>query len=200
MSDKYKNVTIQGSRFPDAPYSSDVKISFTKEMMDEYIPTIAEVMKDSPKGFRLLLIIMANKEGFKKGSRSYRNNNPGNIGNTDAGVNRMYKTLAEGILAQKTYVEKIIAGNSKTYPMNTIVNIRPFYSAEIAENQATYKMSPYLPGYRFIFNGQLDQFVKIYSTGARAGNSYLNQITSFFKNHGLEITPESKIQDIIKLQ
>ena len=200
MEDKYKNVTIRGSRFPDAPYSSDVKISFNREMMNEYIPTINEVMKDSPKGFRLLLIIMANKEGFKVGSRSYRNNNPGNIGNTDAGVNRHLKTLAEGILLQKSYTEKIVSGNSKTYPMNKLVTIRPFYSAEIAENKATYKMSPYLPGYRFIFTGQLDQFVKIYSTGARAGNSYLNQITSFFKNHGIIITPESKIQDIIKLE
>ena len=80
MSDKYKNVTIQGSRFPDAPYSSDLKISFTKEMMDEYIPTIAEVMKDSPKGFRLLLNEEYNSEwnsegvmfeGITRGTRNF---------------------------------------------------------------------------------------------------------------------------------
>ena len=60
-------------------------------------------------------------------------------------------------------------------------------------------MSPYLPGYEFTFTGQLDQFVKIYSTGARGGNSYLSMIISYFNQNGLSIKPESKIQDVIKL-
>ena len=59
-------------------------------------------------------------------------------------------------------------------------------------------MSPYVPGYDFIFTGQLDQFVKIYATGARAGNSYLSMILSYFKKNGIYITQHSKIQDIIK--
>jgi hypothetical protein len=45
----------------------------------------------------------------------------------------------------------------------------------------------------------LDQFVKIYSTGARGGNSYLSMIVSYFNQNGLSIKPESKIQDVIKL-
>ena len=60
-------------------------------------------------------------------------------------------------------------------------------------------MSPYLPGYEFIYTGQLDQFVKIYATGARGGNGYVSLIISYFKKNGITITPQSKIQDIIKL-
>lgn len=60
-------------------------------------------------------------------------------------------------------------------------------------------INPYLPGYRFVFTGQIDQYVKIYSTGARGGNSYINIIVSWFKKNGIDITPESRIQDIIKI-
>lgn len=197
--ERYKGVVFDGSKFPDAPYSDEVKISFTKEIINEYIPTIDLAMKDDPRGFRLLLIIMAHKEGFYKGTRSYKNNNPGNIGNTDSGANRKLGSLMEGILLQKEYVENIVNGKSKAYPMNKEVNIKPFYSKEIAANVKTYGLRPWVPGYKFVFTGQLDQFVKIYSTGARAGNGYVNMIVSFFKNHGIKITPESKIQDIIKI-
>lgn len=195
---KYKDIVLKGSTFPDKPYTNNLKISFSSEILKEYIPEIEKLNLE--KGFKLLLIIMASKEGFTKKSRSYRTNNPGNIGNTDSGNNKELKTLKDGILLQKSYIERIINGLSKTYPMNKKIFIKPFYSEEIAKNQKTYGMSPWLPGYEFTFTGQLDQFVKIYSTGARAGNSYINQIVSYFKNHGLQITPESRIQDIIKLK
>ncbi len=196
---KYKDLTIKGSHFPDKPILDNVKISFSKEMMDEYIPLIANVMQDDPRGFRLLLIIMANKEGFYRGTRSYKTHNPGNIGNTDSGSNRALTCLKDGILLQRSYALRIAEGLSKTYPMGKKRVIAPFYSEEIAKNSKMYGMSPWLPGYEFVFTGQLDQFVKIYSTGARAGNSYLSQIISFFKNHGIEISAQSKIQDIIKI-
>jgi len=200
FDEKYKGVTITGSTFPDSPYNNNVRISFTDEMVKEYIPEINKVMANYPRGFKLLLIIMAQKEGFYKGTRSYRTNNPGNIGNTDLGANKQLPTLGSGILAQKEYIEKIISGKHKAYPMGKKVVIAPYYSPEIARNSRSYGMSPWLPGYKFTFTGQLDQFVKIYSTGARGGNSYINMIVSFFKNHGIEIKPESKIQDIIKIE
>lgn len=195
---RYKDVIIQGSRFPDKPYVDEISISFSNEILNEYIPEIEKLGLD--RGFKLLLTIMANKEGFTKKSRSYRTNNPGNIGNTDSGKNSSLRSLKDGILLQKSYIERIVNGLSKTYPMGKKVIIKPYYSEEIAKNQKNYAISPWLPGYEFIFTGQLDQFVKIYSTGARAGNSYINQIVSYFKNHRLQITPESRIQDIIKLK
>lgn len=196
---KYKDVTIQGSHFPDKPIKSGLNIRLSKEIKEEYLPTLENVMGDQPLGFKLLCTIMAHKEGFFKKSRSYRTNNPGNIGNTDSGANKKNLSLEDGILLQKDYILKIAEGNSRTYPMNKKKVIKPYYSKEIAKHAKSYGMSPYVPGYEFVFTGQLDQFVKIYSTGARGGNGYLSMIVSYFKNNGIDITSESKIQDIIKI-
>ncbi|MBK7129050.1 MAG: peptidoglycan-binding protein [Crocinitomicaceae bacterium] len=195
----YKDVIIEGSTFPGKPYDYNVKITFTKEMTNEYMPALERALPNTPRGLKMLITIMAQKEGFYKGTRSYNNNNPGNIGNTDSGVNKKVSTLEAGILLQKDYVESVIAGKHKAYPMNKLVKIKPYYSEEIARNQKTYGISPYLPGYNFVFTGQLDQYVKIYSTGARAGNNYINMIVSYFKKNGIDITPESKIQDIVSI-
>lgn len=195
--EKYKGVTIQGSHFPDKPISNNVKISFNTEILKEYIPTIEKM--NVSKGLKLLLIIMTDHEGYYKGTRSYRTNNPGNIGNTDSGANVKLASLEIGIGRQIDYFTKIIEGKSKTYPMNKLVTIKPYYSSEIAKNIKTYQMSPYVPGYKFIFTGQLDQFIKIYSTGARAGNSYLSEIISFFKNHGITVTSETTLHDINRI-
>jgi len=85
MSDKYKGVIIEGSIFPDDPIKTDLKINFTKEILSEYLPVWEEVTKNDNLGLKLLMFIMASKEGFEKGSRSHDNNNPANIGNTDSG-------------------------------------------------------------------------------------------------------------------
>jgi len=159
------------------------------------------------KGIKLLCIIMTDHEGFwgkgpkhRTPSRSFRTNNPGNIGNTDNGSNAQCATLAEGIQKQINYFAKILAGQSKAFPLGKQINIKPYFSQEIADNYATYKMSPWLPGYSFVFNGQLDGFLKLYSTGARAGNSYLSEIVSFFANHGIEITGSTTLQEIAAIK
>lgn len=195
----WKDKVIEGSHFPGKPIKSNLKVRLSKEMKEEYLPALEKVMGDKPKGFRLLCTVMANKEGFFKGSRSYRTNNPGNIGNTDSGANKKNLSLEDGILLQRDYILKITDGESRTYPMGKKKVIKPYYSPEIAKHAKSYGMSPYLPGYEFVFTGQIDQFVKIYSTGARGGNSYVSMIISYFKNNGIDITSESKIQDIIKL-
>lgn len=198
--DKYKNVTIIGSTFPDAPYNDEVTIIFSKGMREKYLPTITKVMKDRPLGYKLLLIVMAMQEGFDYGSKNFKTNNPGNLGNTDNGSIKTFKTLEAGITAQIQEIEKIITGKHSAYPMNKRKIIKPFFSPEIAYNPKTYgDKSPYLPGYDFIFTGQLDQFVKIYATGPRTGNNYINRIISYYKNFGIKISPQSKLQDIIKL-
>jgi len=195
---RYKDKTIQGSVFPDKPINDEVKISFSVEMINEYLPEIEKL--GLTKGMKLLCIIMAHKEGFSRGTRSYRYKNPGNIGNTDSGANQGFPNLLTGILAQSKYINRIINNESKAYPMNKKVTIKPFYSEEIAKNQKTYGISPYVPGYVFTFTGQLDQFVKIYSTGARSGNSYLSMIISYFKNHGITITGSTTLQEIVAIK
>lgn len=195
----WKDKTIEGSHFPGSQIKDSLNIKLSKEMVNEYLPALDKVMGDQPKGFKMLCTIMAHKEGFFKGSRSYRTNNPGNIGNTDSGKNKKNLSLQDGILLQKNYILDIAEGKNKTYPMGKQKILKPYYSSEIAKNAKSYGMSPYVPGYRFIFTGQLDQFVKIYATAARGGNGYLSMIISYFKNNGIDITSESKIQDIIMI-
>lgn len=196
---KWKDVIIKGSVFPDAPISNRVRVRLNSEMVNEYLPALHEVMGNEPLGFRLLVTIMTYKEGFRKGTRSYRYNNPGNIGNTDSGANKSRPSLGAGILLQKDYINKIVSGNHSAYPLGKRKLIKPYYSPEIAKHQKLYGMSPYVPGYDFIFTGQLDQFIKIYSTGSRGSNSYLSMIISFFADRGIKITPQSTIQDIIEI-
>lgn len=199
FDEKYKGVFIEGSVFPDKPISWNTRVRLNSEMINEYLPAMEEVMVGQPEGFKLLITIMAYKEGFRKGTRSYRHNNPGNIGNTDSGANAHQSSLLAGVRLQKEYVESIIAGEHRAYPIGRKKVIKPYFSKEIAKHTKLYGMSPYVPGYKFTFTGQLDQFVKIYSTGARAGNGYVNMIISYFKKNGIYITPQSKIQDIIKM-
>lgn len=199
FDEKYKDVTIEGSVFPDSPVKDSLNIRLSEEIEQEYFPALDEALADQPRGFKLLCTIMAHKEGFRKGTRSYRTNNPGNIGNTDSGRNTNNLTLKDGVLLQKEYILKIVNGLHKAYPMGKNKVIRPYFSPEIARNAKNYGLSPYLPGYKFVFTGKIEQFVKIYSTGARGGNGYLSMIISYFKQNGLNIGPESTIQDIIRM-
>lgn len=205
FNETYKNKTINGSHFPDSPIRNNVKISFSDEIMNKYIPAWNEVI--APKGIKLLCLIMADHEGFwgksathRNPSRSFRTNNPGNIGNTDNGNNNSFPTLKAGIEAQVNYFYKIIHGTAKAFPMGKTVVLKPYFSKEIAGNYATYKKSPWLPGYKFTFTGQLDQFIKIYSTGARSGNEYLSEIISFYKNHGFDINGQTTLQQLAELK
>ena len=198
MSDeKYKNIVIQGSVFPDKPVINNMKIAFSSEMMNEYIPTIEKM--NTTKGIKLLCTIMAQQEGFKKGSRSYRTNNPGNIGNTDSSANKSTGTLQDGINLQINYLLGIINGSNKNFPIGKPVTILPYFSPEIAQHEATYGISPWLPGYSFIFTAQLDQFIKIYSTGARATNNYLSLVVSYFASMGIIITAQTTLGELSKI-
>lgn len=197
VPEKYKGVTFPDSTFPDAPYKT-VKVVLNPTIVNEYIPALQRALPAGPKGLHLLLTAMTHQEGFKPGTRAYRTNNPGNIGNTDSGANKQLARLEDGILLQAQYINDIIAGKKSAYPMGKEVTIKPYFSEEIAKNPQ-YGLPAHLPGYKFTFTGQLDQYVKIYSTGARATNSYINTIVSYFKDNGLTITPASKLQDIIKM-
>lgn len=196
VKDKYKNVTFEGATFPDDPYKA-VTVKLNDTIKNEYLPALAKL--EVPKGLKLLITAMTHVEGFRPGTRSYRYNNPGNVGNTDSGANKGFKTLADGIRAQAIFIQDIAHGMKKAYPLGKPYTIPPFYSKEIANNPITYAgMQAYSPGYKFNpYSGQLDQFVKIYSTGSRTSNSYLNTIVSYFKQNGLEISADSKLQDII---
>lgn len=193
----YKNVTFEGSTFPYDPYKI-VPVTLNSTIKNEYLPALDRAFPRANKGLKYLLTAMCHAEGFKPGTRSYRYKNPGNISNTDDGKNKGFKTLEDGIRAQAEHIIKIIDGKSKSYPLGKSVHLKAAFSQEIQNNLKNYQAKDgWIPGYKFLFTGQLDQFIKIYSTGARVTNSYLNVIVSYFKSQGLTITPESKLQDIV---
>jgi peptidoglycan hydrolase-like protein with peptidoglycan-binding domain len=198
--ERYKRVTIMGSSLRSSPIRNNIRIRFNKDLVERYLPEMRSAMSDKPKGFQLLVTIMAYKEGYRKGTRSYRFNNPGNIGNNDRGDNKAVGSLKAGVLLQRDYIQRIANGTHSAYPMGKRKLIRPYFSKEIAKHTKLYGISPYVPGYDFTFTGELQQFVKIYSTGARASNGYLSMIISYFRDNGITINEKSKIQDIIKIK
>jgi hypothetical protein len=195
---KYKDVIFEGATFPGEPVKRNARIVFNDEILKIYIPTINDIT--APKGIKLLAIIMTDHEGFNRGSRSFKTNNPGNIGNVDSGKNKKINSLTEGIQYQINELIRIAEGKHSAYPLGKKIFLRPYYSEEIAKNQKTYRMEPYLPGYKFIYDGSLEQFIKIYSTGARARNGYLSAIISFFANHGIEVNSKTTLKEILKVK
>lgn len=191
--DKYKDVIFEGATFPDDPYKK-VTVKLNATIVNEYIPAIPA---DLSPGLKLLITAMTHMEGFSPKTRSYKTNNPGNIGNTDSGANKPFTTLTAGIEAQAIFMQAVSEGKKKAYPVGKDVFLKPYYSPEIAKNQKTYGIPPYLPGYKFHFTGQLDQFIKIYSTGARVTNNYINVIVSYFSLNGVTIHPFSTLAEII---
>lgn len=195
----YEGLVIRGSKSPAEKGSrDDVEIKFSQEIMQVYIPAWKKV--EAQRGLKYLALIMAQMEGFTKKSRSYRTNNPGNLGNTDSGNNKSFSTLEAGIKAQAEFLRKVAYGLEKNYPVGKEKKIKPFYSPEIAKNKAIYKLEPYCPGYIFDpYTGRLDEFIKIYSTGARQKDTYISIIRSYFKNLGFEVTDSTTLKQIAEL-
>ena len=181
------------------PPSSSSRITPNKIIRNEYLPELNKITGYS-RGLKMLALTMTIQEGFKKGTTSYKTNNPGNIGNTDAGGTNKFKTLKAGIEAQLKYVKRVVDGTHRAYPKGKNKKIEPYFSPEIAKNAENYQLNPYLPGYNFQpYTGTLEQFVKIYSTGARGGNAYLTTIMSFFNKNGHTISPKTTLEEINKI-
>ncbi len=195
----YKGIIFQGAVFPDSPYK-EVPVTLNDTIVKEYLPALHTALPEASKGLQLLITAMAYQEGFKAGTRSYRYRNPGNIGNTDQGKNVPFPTLADGIKAQAAFITAIANGEKKAYPLGKPVFLKPDFSQEIHDNQKTYGLgNGNIPGYKFTYNGSLEQFLKIYSTGARLSNNYVNTITSYFKHNGIDISPTTTLQEIIAM-
>ena len=171
------------------PVKYNQNIILNKTMTNEYLPKIKK-MKGYTNGVKLLAIIMAQKEGFAAGTKSYTTNNPGNIGNTDSGATKNIKTLEDGIKLQLDYIKKVGKGEHTAYPLNKEKNIKPYYSPATTN---------YEPGYKFIYTGMIEQYVKIYATGARSGNSYITMIVSWYIQNGYNwVTEKTTIAQLIE--
>lgn len=191
----YQTIIFEGATFPDDPYRH-ISIHLNDTMTREYIPALGQAIPEASKGLRLLATAMAIVEGFKAGDNiPYRTHNPGNIGNTDSGATRKLATLADGIKLQASYLKAVAAGTDHHYIPGHEMHIAPFH----IPHAKSMGLPEWAPGYHFTYNGQLDQFLKIYSTGARATNLYVNTIVSYFADNGLTITPAMRLADIIAM-
>jgi len=209
---------LNTSQIPEWPYYSDSDavpdfiwspsraagpsirtVNLNSYIRNEYLPALDNISGYS-KGLKLLATAMTSQEGFYPKARSYRTNNPGNLGNTDDGRNRDFSTLQSGIQEQLRHLQKVVTGQERNYPLGRDKDIKPFYSKEIAKNTVTYGLTPYLPGYKFTpYRGTLEQFLKIYATGPRGGNTYLTTVISYFKQNGYDINEKTTLEEIDKL-
>lgn len=203
MPKSYKGVVIEGATFPDDTYHT-VPIKLGISMNTEYLPALDRALPNETRGMKLFCTSFAYIEGFHAGpppSRSYRTKNPGNVGNTDNGTNIVINTLEDGIRKQAKFFHDIANGLSNHYPLNHDIILSTPHSAEIAANPKTYgNISADPPTYHFHFTGQLDQFTKIYSTGSRSTNVYINTIISYFALNGITISPTTTLQEIIAIK
>lgn len=197
-TDKYTGKIFEGSVFPDDPIKI-VTVKLNKTIQNEYLPVLHGLGLN--RGLEILMTAMTHAEGFHPGTRSYNNHNPGNIGNTDNGKNKFFPTLEDGIKAQARFLTDIADGKKKAYPLGKKVFLPPDPSPEIWNNLKNYGVkSGNVPGYRFVYNGALEQFLKIYATLPRLSNSYLNIIISYFAQQGISISPTTTLQEIIAPQ
>ena len=178
---------------PDGTSNTEVsgivpsKVSVSKTIKDVYIPALEKTVPNGSKGIKLLITAQTQMEGFKPGTKSYRTNNPGNIGNTDNGGVHRFDTLEKGIKGQYDYAVKVALNKNKNYKLNARKQAPAIYDRDSGQNY---------PGIDFIFNGSLDQYLKIYSTGARKYNTYLNLVVGYFKKNGIAITGSTTLKQI----
>lgn len=155
-----------------------------------YIPTRDKVIPKGSKGAKILITAQAQFEGYKPHTLAFKTNNPGNIGNTDAGGVRGFESLEKGIEAQYNHIVKIIKGEERNYKLD---------ARKTAPSVTEKATGITYPGIDFVYKGKLQQYLQIYSTGARKDNNYLNFIIGFFKKNGYTITGDTTLQEIYDL-
>jgi hypothetical protein len=157
-----------------------------------YIPARDKVLgRDTSKGAKILITAQAQFEGYKPGTLAFKTNNPGNIHNTDKGDKHYFDSLEDGIKAQYNHIVKIIKGIEPNYILNT---------KKTAPGVVEKATGIAYPGINFIYTGKLEQYLKIYATGPRKDDNYLNFIIGFFKNNGITITRDTTLQEIYDIK
>jgi len=163
---------------PNPDSATGTNITLSPQMTNEYIPERDKIVGIST-GTKLLITAQTAVEGFYSGTKSYRTNNPGNIGNTDNGATVPYKSLREGIIKQQSIITNVATNNAQSYKIG---------------GKSTCALGSEL------YSGYLYQYLRIYATGARLNNNYLNAIIGYFKSNGKTITAKTTIADIYNMK
>jgi hypothetical protein len=155
---------------------------------EEYIPALDKAVPNGSKGIKMLITAQTQMEGFAPGSKSYRTKNPGNIGNTDNGGTKKLDSLEEGVKLQYNYVEKVALNKDKNYPVGKNKSAPGVDDRDSGQSYPSINFKPY--------TGTLDQYLKIYSTGARKYDTYVNLVIAYFKRNGHIITKDTTLKEI----
>ena len=161
--------------------------SVSKTIQNEYIPALEKAVPNGSKGIKMLMTAQTQMEGFAPGTKSYRTSNPGNIGNTDNGGTKNFSTLDAGIKGQYKYTVGVALNQNKNYKIGERKKAPSIYDKDSGQSY---------PGIDFKYNGTLNQYLQIYSTGARKYDTYLNLVVGYFRKNGYTITGETTLQQI----
>lgn len=169
----------------ETPDESDIDVSSIREVspnssVSSQIVPILNNKTNIPKGVKALIEAHAQIEGFYPDTRSYRNNNPGNLvynqqynifGATREAEGRFAKfpTLEKGVDAKFNYIERVNTGKHLRYPKGT--------------------------------NTTLSEYINIYAPASdnNLPTKYTENIIGYFKKKGITITPSTTIGEIFKL-
>lgn len=163
---------------PDPNTATGNNLPLNATIKGQYLPALNQISGLST-GVKLLITAQTAMEGFSSGTKSYTTNNPGNIGNTDNGSTKTYSSLTEGIQAQVNIIKNIASGTSPSYK---------------AGSKPTCALGSEA------YNGYLYQYLRIYATGARVSNAYLNVIIGYFKANSKTITAKTTISEIYNMK
>jgi hypothetical protein len=152
----------------------------------DYLPAQEKAVPNASKGAKSLMTSQAMKEGFWPGTKAWRTNNPGNIGNRDDGSTNQINSLEDGIKRQLTLFTDIIQNKERNYKIGRAVMI----PGGVGDDGKRY------PALNFVYDGSICQYLSIYATGARHNTSYMSLIMGYFEINGMKITPKTKLSDI----
>tara|TARA_R110000803_G_scaffold20985_3_gene53321 strand:+ start:653 stop:2026 length:1374 start_codon:yes stop_codon:yes gene_type:complete len=185
-----------------SPIKVGSKVSMNASVRERIWPIINSSAYKSKytKGHRMIALVYVIKEGYHPDTRSYRTNNPGNIGNTDSGANVNIATLEDGMKKLMDYFGNRASGAGGTGrwafgPQK----ISPNFSNEIHKAAANYnRPNGCLPGYRGNYQGELGYFTKVYATGARVGNGGISKVATIFGINGFpNVNGNTKLSDLL---
>jgi hypothetical protein len=154
----------------------------------EYIPALDKAVPNGRKGIKMLITAQTQMEGFFPGAKSYRTKNPGNIGNTDNGGTKKLDSLELGVKLQYNYVEKVALNKDPNYPVGKNKTAPGVNDRDSGQTYPSINFKPY--------KGTLDQYLQIYSTGARKYDTYVNLVIAYFKRNGHTITKDTTLKEI----
>ena len=200
LGDKFdaSNTIFTSAEFPfevNNKYNIDenLELDRSQDLKKGYLPKLDEVGKDKKTGLKMLAFAMTYMEGYRKGTISYTTENPGNIDNTDSGNRKDFGDLKLGIEAQLKNLEDIASDKKPGYKLNSIISRTPYKSPDP-------NLKKWIPGMIFVYQGTLEQFLRIYATGCRNDNNYLNIVLSLFEEYFPgKVTKDTTIKDIIEL-